>query len=392
MAAVHRAGGFGPFRAASPPAPRLYNSGMVRCLLLALSISWLHAQTGANVLLVVNRRDPVSAQVAAYYQPRRLVPARNVCTIDTAPTEEILWRTYETEIERPVANCLKQAGLTEQVLYIVTTLGVPLKIDGLGGSLDDAEHASVDSELTLLYSKLKGATYPRRGTVPNPFFMKRDTPFKHPLFPIYLVTRLGANGFADVKAMIDRSLYASNRGKFVIDLDSNPTNAANNWLRNAAMLLPADRVIVDETTKVLYDLHDVIGYASWGSNDANRKRRWLGFQWLPGAIATEFVSTNARTLKPPPVDWDFTRFQDPPHWFAGSAQDLSADLIHEGATGVSGNVYEPFLIGCARPDLVLPAYFEGRNLAEAFYLALPFLSWQGVILGDPLLSLGKPPR
>jgi len=39
---------------------------------------------------------------------------------------------------------------------------------------------------------------------------------------------------------------------------------------------------------------------------------------------------------------------------------------------------------------VLPAYFDGRNLAESFYLGLAYLSWQGVVLGDPLASLGKP--
>jgi uncharacterized protein (TIGR03790 family) len=365
---------------------------MARLLILAALISCLHAQTGENVLVVVNRRDPVSAQVADYYRPRRLVPERNVCYIDTAADEEIVWRTYEREIEQPVAGCLKKAGLTEKVLYIVLTLGVPLKVDGMGGSLEVSEHSSVDSELALLYSKLKGVKFQRAGVVPNPFFGKRDTPFRHPLFPIYLVTRLGANDFADVKGMIDRSLYARNRGRFIIDLDSNTTNEANNWLRNAAMLLPADRVIVDETSKVLYDQRDVIGYASWGSNDGNRKRRWLGFLWLPGAIATEYVSTNARTLKRPPQFWNITTFQDTEHWFGGSPQGLSADMIHEGATGVSGNVYEPFLGACARPDLVLPAYFEGRNLAESFYLGLPFLSWQGVVLGDPLLSIGRPDR
>jgi uncharacterized protein (TIGR03790 family) len=141
---------------------------------------------------------------------------------------------------------------------------------------------------------------------------------------------------------------------------------------------------------VLYDRREVIGYASWGSNDGHRKRRWLGFQWLPGAIATEFVSTDARTLKRPPDDWTFTSWEDRQHFFAGSPQGLSADFIHEGATGVSGNTYEPYLGGCVRPDYLLPAYYEGRNLAESFYLALPFLSWQGVILGDPLCSLGKP--
>ena len=31
-----------------------------------------------------------------------------------------------------------------------------------------------------------------------------------------------------------------------------------------------------------------------------------------------------------------------------------------------------------------------RNLAESYYIATPALSWQGVVLGDPLCSLGKP--
>ena len=362
----------------------------IAALLFTLAAPAAPLQPGDKVLLVVNRREPLSSKVADYYRAKRAVPARNVCYLDTTSDEEIVWRIYEKEIEQPIADCLRRAGLTEQVLYIVLTMGVPLKIDGLGMSLDSAEHSSVDSELALLYAKLKGKVLNRAGVVPNPFFMRRDTPFSHPQFPIYLVTRLAANDFADVKAMIDRSLAARNRGKFVIDLNSAANNSANNWLRDAALLLPADRVVLDESEKVLYGQTDVIAYASWGSNDPNRKQRWLGFQWLPGAIATEYVSTNARTLKRPPDTWNIGSYQDTQHWFAGSPQGLTADLIHEGATGASGNVYEPFLTACARPDLLLPAWFDGRNLAESFYLSLPFLSWQGVVLGDPLCSLGKP--
>jgi uncharacterized protein (TIGR03790 family) len=225
---------------------------------------------------------------------------------------------------------------------------------------------------------------------PNPFFMQRDAPLEHSRFPIYLVTRLAAWDLADVKAMIDRSMEARNRGKFVIDARGGSTDG-DNWLRNAATLLPKARVTLDDTDDVLYGRHDVIGYAAWGSNDSNRNRRWLRFQWLPGAVATEFVSSDARTLKRPPETWTFSAtWDDPAHMFGTSAQGLSADYIHEGATGMSGNAYEPFLSGCARPDYLLPAYYQGRTLAESYYQALPFLSWMGVVLGDPLCSLGKP--
>jgi|ERR1017187_25319 uncharacterized protein (TIGR03790 family) len=357
---------------------------------IAVCVPRLAAQSASNVLLVVNRRDPVSQAVADYYVKRRPVPARNVCSVEMTPEETIDWQTYITQIETPVGDCLKREHIEEQVLYIVTTMGVPLRIDGMGGSIQNSEQSSVDSELTLLYAKLHGDRFERAGVVPNPFFSKRDSPFLHPRFPIYLVTRLAANDLADVKAMIDRSLSARNRGMFVIDTSSPSNGDGNNWLRSAALLLPSGRVVLDDTPDVLYKQRNVIGYASWGSNDGGRKQRWLGFEWLPGAIMTEFVSTNARTLKPPPPNWNLTTYTDREHWFAGSPQTLSADYIHEGATGASGNVYEPYLSGCVRPEYVLPAYAHGRDLAESYYLGMPFLSWQGVVLGDPLCSLGKP--
>lgn len=355
----------------------------------SLLVSAQSSGSGANILLVVNRNDPASRQIADYYRPRRGVPQANICTIDAPTDETIYWRTYIDRIETPVGACLKKAGLVEKVLYIVLTMGVPLRIDGKGGSLEVSEHSSVDSDLALLYAKLKGSQFPQAGAIPNPYFAKRDVPFRHPLVPIYLVTRLAAYDVAEVKGMIDRSLAARNHGKFVIDAGGS-SGEGNTWLRSAAMLLPPDRVVLDDTPAVLYDQRDVIGYASWGSNDANRKRRWSGFQWLPGAIATEFVSTNARTLKRPPDIWNITTFQDREHWWGDSPQSLSADYIHEGVTGVSGNVFEPFLAGCVRPEYLLPTYAQGRNLAESYYVALPFLSWQGVIFGDPLCALGNP--
>jgi uncharacterized protein (TIGR03790 family) len=352
-------------------------------LLLFTVVLSLDGQSGENVLVVVNRNDPTSRRIGEYYQSKRSIPPRNVCLIETVTDEDISWQTFESGIEQPVGECLKKAGLQEKVLYIVTTSGVPLKMtQGEGGPR--TENASVDSELALLYAKLKGATYPRAGPVPNPFFGQRDAPFRHPAFPIYLVTRLDGWDFADVKAMIDRALAARNRGKFVIDLRGSDDIPGNNWLRSAALLLPPDRVILDTTASVLLNQRDVIGYASWGSNDPGRQQRWMGFQWLPGAIVTDFVSTNGRSVKRPPDNWTLSVP------FEGWQQNLSADYLHEGATGAAGNVYEPYLAMTARPDYLFPAYYEGRNLAESYYLALPALSWQAIVLGDPLCSLGKP--
>ena len=80
---------------------------MLRLLLLLGFISCLRAQTGENVLLVVNRKDPVSVQIGEYYRLKRAIPAPNVCSLDTSPQEEIEWQTYVEQIETPVGACLK---------------------------------------------------------------------------------------------------------------------------------------------------------------------------------------------------------------------------------------------------------------------------------------------
>ncbi len=354
-------------------------------LLLACCAAW--AQTPSNVLVVVNDSSPVSRSIGEYYASRRSVPLRNVCHIRTTSDEDIPRSQYDTQIAEPIAKCLTRNGLVESTLYIVTTLGVPLTVNGQAGISGDA--SAVDSELTMLYSDIKRGPHSIPGSIPNPFYGHVNGKFTHPEFPIYLVTRLAAYDFEDVKGMIDRSLKAANRGKFVIDMDGgNPEGEA--WLRNAARLLPADRVVLDDTSKVLYHETDVIGYASWGSNDKNRHDRFTHFEWLPGAIMTEYVSTDGRTFTRPPDNWNISDWESPKLWFVGSPQTLTADYIHEGATGASGHVLEPYLPMTPHPDLLLPSYYKGRDLAESYYLAIPRLSWQNIVVGDPLCSLGRP--
>jgi uncharacterized protein (TIGR03790 family) len=283
---------------------------------------------------------------------------------------------------------LKSRGLVESVLYIVTTAGVPLRVRGVLSMQGD--NASVDSELTTLYMRIKGATPSLPGPLDNPFYRKRDAPFNHRAFPIYLVTRLTGYDLKDIHAIIDRGLAAMNTGKVIIDLRATGSPEGDGWLRDAAMLLPAGRVMLEETTTPVYDAKDVIAYASWGSNDPARKRRKPGFRWLPGAIMTEFVSMNGRTFQRPPETWTIGTWQQRHLFFAGAPQTMTADYLSEGATGASGHVDEPYLPFTPRPDVLLPAYLSGRNLAESYWMAIPVISWQNIVVGDPLCSLGNP--
>ena len=106
---------------------------MLLPVLLLLAAPAAPAQSGDQVLLVVNRRSEDSLQIAGYYRPRRSVPVANICYLETTTDEEIAWETYLGQIERPIAACLAEGGMRDKILYIATTLGVPLKVTG-GGS------------------------------------------------------------------------------------------------------------------------------------------------------------------------------------------------------------------------------------------------------------------
>jgi uncharacterized protein (TIGR03790 family) len=240
---------------------KLAERGVKLFLGLFLAGSALSAQTGANVLVVVNDNSPVSRSIGEYYALRRSIPLRNLCHIRATSEEAIERSRYQSSIANPIANCLRKNGLVESVLYIVTTLGMPLKIPGTVPESPASDASSVDSELTLLYSDISRGPHSMPGAIPNPFFGRVNDKFTHPAFPIYLVTRLAAYTFEEVKGIIDRSLSAANRGKFIIDLagDGNPDGEA--WLLDAARRLPQDRLVLDQTSTVLYHQTDVIGYA-----------------------------------------------------------------------------------------------------------------------------------
>jgi uncharacterized protein (TIGR03790 family) len=357
-----------------------------RCLALpAAAPSNQNGIQSDEVAVIVNDSDPTSRAIAAYYSARRRIPAAHICHLRLASEEEVSRETYERDVEGPVAEWLKRRSLVEKILVLVTTSGVPLKVKGSLSLTGTA--SSVDSELTLLYNLLHTRKRPPlEGGVLNPFYGSTER-FRHPHFAMYLVTRLTAYTLEDVKSMIDRSLQARNRGVVVLDGKGGDMDDGELWLRGAMNRLPRGRTLFDDTARVVENVGDVIGYASWGSNDPNRKKRTAGLRWLPGGIATEYVSSDARTFHEPPAGWQITIWKNRAGFFAASPQSLAGDLLREGATGVSGHVYEPYLAFTPHPDLLFPAYLEGWNLAEAYWRAIPLLSWMNIVVGDPLCRL-----
>src|SRR5579872_6368037 len=131
---------------------------MAKLAILLLAALPALAQTGVNVLVVVNDSSLLSRRIAEYYVHKRSIPLANVCHLKVEIAEDISRAAYDQFIEAPIAACLASHSLQEAVLYIVTTLGLPLRIAGSGAELENTT-SSVDSELTLLYSKMRGLKF-----------------------------------------------------------------------------------------------------------------------------------------------------------------------------------------------------------------------------------------
>ena len=348
------------------------------------------AQTAANVGVVINDNSAASKEIGEYYIRKRGIPAANVFHIRTSVEEQIERAVFVDTIEQPLIAAINRLRLQDRLLYLVLTKGVPLRVAGEPG--DNGTVASVDSELTLLYPRLTGEDVPINGRAVNPYFLDAQPVssarrFSHRDFPMYLVTRLDAFTTREALALVDRALAPGKQGQIVLDQQPDGDRTGNEWLQSAADRLKGQRdarVLLENTGKGVRDVAPVLGYYSWGSNDPGNRERDFNLGLIPGSIAAMYVSTDGRTLREPPATWRPSA--DPSKTFAGSGQSLIGDLIREGATGVAGHVAEPTLRSAIRPDILFPAYLSGMNLAEAFYLAMPHLSWQTVVIGDPLCA------
>jgi uncharacterized protein (TIGR03790 family) len=362
---------------------------------LIVSQTAASGQSAENVAVVINQSSPASRTIGEHYVRTRRVPQANVIRLETATGETIERAAYIATIEQPIAAVLEREQLQDRILYIVLTKGIPLRISGTGGT--EGTVSSVDSELTLLYRRMTGVSVPVRGPIDNPYYLgsrgvSEAKPFTHREHDIYLVTRLDAFTVNEAVALVDKAAAPSTEGRIVLDQQNKLFNrAGEDWLEAAADRLAEQghgaRVILEKTASGARDVRPVLGYYSWGSNDPRNQVRRFDMGLAPGSLAAMFVSSDGRTFQEPPAAWtpsgDWT---DRSGWFGGSPQSLIGDLIREGATGVAGHVTEPYLQSTIRPQILFPAYLAGRNLVESFYLAMPHLSWQTIVIGDPLCA------
>lgn len=376
---------------------------LIAFLLLAAPLCQAAELALDRIAIVYNTSLPESEKLARHYAQQRGIEEKQLVGLELPDKEQISRKEFDAllreplieEFDRrqwwlrkPLPDGKKQLAATK-VRVVVCMRGVPSRIyhadtkgpepaqvaksdpqAGLRRMMNTAS-ASVDSELTLLGIP---DTLPR-GPLDNPYF-KSITPIATAEVPILLVGRIDGPSFDVCRRMIDDAVAVEKTGLWgfaVVDIanKSDPRDPNGDpWFQNVVKDIHSRGIPVmtdrfDQTLPNGFPLPPTALYYGWYAGNVNGPFVTKGFRFKRGAIAVHLHSFSAAQLRQPGKNW-------------------CAPLLARGAAATLGNTFEPFLHLTHHLDVFNDRLLRGHTLVEAAYMAMPVVSWQGVVIGDPL--------
>lgn len=360
----------------------------------------------ACAVVVYNKNDPNSRDLAVYYAEKRGIDWEHVFALDCPNREDITRAEYDTTIAAPLrawfderhwwARTPDRPGiepsskvLSNRIRFLVLMRGVPLRIQPVANypgdfsqepsPLKEQNAACVDSELAALGLFTRMIS----GLVPNPVF-RSFTRFSEGGVPGVMYTgRLDAPTAATVRRMIDDSITTEKTGlwgRCYVDArglndPANPLSQGDQWMHKIASEIapPVLPTVFDDQASqfpIAYPFKDAALYFGWYSQDPAGPFTRSDVKFRPGAVACHIHSFSATSLR------------DPKKWWV-------APLLAHGADAVLGNVYEPYLGLTTNLDIFAARITDGYTFAESAWQATPGLSWMNTVVGDPLYRPGK---
>jgi uncharacterized protein (TIGR03790 family) len=238
--------------------------------------------------------------------------------------------------------------------------------------------ASVDSELTLvLYND-----YPRVHWLPNPLQVRFDKgPDTHKYRQnVVMVGRLDGPNPEIARRLVDDALETEGRGlQGTCYLDARGLKGEIQvggyaWfdahlvrLANMIRELSNINVVLDQTPGLFLrgSCPQAALYCGWYS----LAKYVASCTWQKGSVAYHVASSEATTLRKP------------------GSQVWCKRLLEEGVAATLGPVSEPYLLAFPLPDEFFPLLMTGNlTLLEVYFRTVPHLSWQMVLIGDPLYT------
>ena len=377
-----------------------------------------------EVLVVVNTNVPEGFGIVEKYMKLRNIPKENLVETSITTNEIMSREEFDIGLLHPVREKIGQLKKKQKSIYaIVLVYGVPLKVlqpkldqktegivaelkrekDGLQKSInrsgetegriqrlvvqiDDlsgvSKRAAVDSELMLV----KKENYPLAGWIENPYFVgfqnKKNDLKKN---DVVLVARLDGPDAKTVYRMIDDTIATEHKGltgRAYFDarwpfFAKKAVDGYGQWdasLHRAAQIVERRMPVTLDSAPELFapgSAPDAALYAGWYS---------LGkyvdsFTWVPGAVGYHIASAECSTLR------------------QADSQVWCVQMLQRGVAATIGPVYEPYVQGFPLPEIFFAALTEGyMDLGESYLISLPYISWQMVLVGDPLYRpFDKPP-
>jgi uncharacterized protein (TIGR03790 family) len=367
--------------------------------LIAMFPSLVFAEGGPDVVVIYSTRMPGSKEVAEHYARRRSVPTNQVWGFDLSTSEAITRTEYVDKIQAPILKRLEDSKLwtwqegadegrklaSAKVKYAALCYGVPTKFLQDSNLIEKGtetarpelrrNEASVDSQLAclpLIHQSIRWA-----GAVNNHTYGATNAVAMHPTNGIFLVTRLDGPSVEVAGSLVDRAIDAETNGlwgRAYIDargITNGEYRLGDEWLRTTAQLarrwgFETDLDQDSATYSAAYPMSHIAFYAGWYDWNVSGPFTRPQVEFMPGAFAYHLHSFSAQVLRSTNQNW-------------------VGPLLAKGATCTMGNVDEPYL--AATPDM--PVFFSrfvmlGFSFGEAAWASENSLSWQTIMVGDPL--------
>jgi len=364
---------------------------------LTASLLWASAAPAPinpkQVAVLYNNQVPESEKLARFYASERRIPRANLIGLELSDKGEISRKEYNETLREPLRALFLSRGwwkmgktpqgqilpATSKITTLVTVRGVPYKIkrspltekNKLPGPFTKATEAAVDSELALC--GVQGYSLP--GPINNAYF-KKDISIADAKLPfMLLVGRIDAPSYATCRRLIIDAIATEKRGLWgmcYLDIAKKGGNYAigDQWIeaiakQNDKLGIPT---VVDRNKQTFvtnYPMSNASLYYGWYTGTRNGPLLNKKFRFRRGAVAIHLHSFSAANLRDSNRNW-------------------TGPLLEKGAAATVGNVYEPYLQFTHHFDILQDRLIQGYSLVEATYMACPSLSWQTIVLGDPL--------
>lgn len=311
---------------------------------------WL---TPTELAVIVNQADPLSGQIAAYYQQQRQIPERNMISVNFTPVRPELSPAEFAQLQQAIAK-----QLPAYIRAFVLTWAAPYRVGCMS--------------ITTAFALGFDPAFCAQGCQPtraSPYF-NSDSP--QPPQTIRPTMAIAATTFAQAQALIDRGVAADASNPtgtaYLVSTSDRRRNVRAGFYPNVVAALALRFTIHRVDNDALRDKADVMFYFTGLPQVEHLQTN----HFLPGAIADHLTSLGGMLTDSP--------------------QMSSLRWLEAGATGSYGAVAEPcnFPAKFPNPGVAMAHYLNGDTLIEAYWKSVAWPG-QGIFIGEPLARpFGRP--